>query len=119
MLLDPAAAALQLARACREQGSDVLLLRRRPEIGVLHDRAAMQRVAGKCDRGVQHLGALAAPRKLVPGVDRGADRAARIARRRLHIEPLEGRLAQHLAVGHRVHGAAAGQRQAVEAGACV
>ena len=49
--------------------------------------------------------------QLVPERERRPDRAARIACCRLHIDPPERRHPPHLAVGDRVHGAAAGERQ--------
>ena len=45
---------------------------------------------------------------------RSADRAAGVAGRRLDIDPLERRAPLDLAVGHRIHRAAAGQCQAVQ-----
>ena len=47
----------------------------------------------------------------MPDSERRADGAARIAGRRLHIDALERRHPPHFAVGDRVHGAAAGERQ--------
>ena len=47
----------------------------------------------------------------MPERERRTDRAAGIARRRLHIDAPKRRHAPHLAVGDRVHGAAAGQRE--------
>ena len=53
--------------------------------------------------------------ELVPDRERRADRAAGIARRRLHPDVLEGAVAQDLAVGHAVERDAAGETEIVEA----
>ena len=42
------------------------------------------------------------------------DRATGIARRRLHVDLLNGVIASHLAIGDRVHGAAAGDRHGIQ-----
>ena len=52
---------------------------------------------------------------LMPHVHRRADGAARIARRRLDVDALERPATQDLAVGDRVHGATARERQIVDA----
>ena len=64
----------------------------RPPIGMVHDEGP---------------GAA----ELVPDREGRADRAAGIARGRLHIDPPERRHPPHLAVGDRIHGAAAGERE--------
>ncbi len=53
----------------------------------------------------------------VPHRQGGADRAAGVAGGRLHIDAAERRHPAHLAVGDRVHRAAAGEREIGEAGA--
>ena len=53
--------------------------------------------------------------ELVPERKRRADRAAGIARGRLHVDATERRHPPHFAVGDRVHGATAGERRAVRA----
>jgi hypothetical protein len=51
----------------------------------------------------------------VPGRQRRAERAAGIARRRLHPEPVEAAVAQHLAVGDAVERDAAGEAEVARA----
>ena len=50
----------------------------------------------------------------MPRTERRADRAARIARGRLHVELRERRHPRDLAVGHRIHRAATRQRQRIQ-----
>ena len=47
---DPAAAVSDLMRALRKQRLDLVVVRRRPKIGVLHDHPALEVVASKRDR---------------------------------------------------------------------
>ena len=70
---------------------------RRPPIGMVH-----------------HERALAA--ELVPDRECRADRAARIAGRRLNVDPSKWRHPPHLAVGDGVHRTAAGQREIGQSG---
>ena len=88
------AAGLVESRLCARRAASAMSSESelRPPIGVVH-----------------HERPLAA--ELVPDREGRADRAARIARGRLHIDALERGHSPHLAVGDRVHGAAARKRE--------
>ena len=80
-------------------GRDLVRRRRRAPVGVVHHEVALGRRA----------------RRLVPGGEGRADRAAGIAAGRLDVELLERRALEHLAVGHRVVGTAARQHDGIGA----
>src|SRR5262249_5203636 len=80
---------------------------------MVHHTAAVYRIA--CQNGPPVTGSSwALSIDLVPHLDRGANCSTRIAGRRLHVHPLERRLPRYFAVRPGIHGAAAGQLQAVE-----
>ena len=89
---------------------------RPPDLAILWPQSALlfriSRIAGPNRRDPSRTIALAA--ELVPKRERSADRAAGIARCRLHIDASKRRHPPHLAVGHRVHGATAGESQICE-----